>query len=96
MNGILRTVFCILAVLCAAAVFPVGVFVDWIYVIYLIVATVAFAFLMVVFKRRAEQEDVVTPKTDFMLSDEENEKRMQEYRTRKSVTETNENDTDRS
>ena len=71
----LRTVFCILACLCVAAAALVGTFFGLLYALIAVAAALVFGILMLVFKDgnpfRKEQE---LPKTDFMNSEEENEK----------------------
>ncbi len=78
MFSILRTVFCILSVLCVAAIFPMGIFLGWAYCIALAAAAVIFGFLMVFFKNGAHVKETPAPTTDFMNSDEENERILRE------------------
>lgn len=68
----LRVVFCILSVLCVAACVPIGIFFEW-FCLIPIGGAVLFGFLMLAAKngfRRPKPE----PKTDFMNTEEENEK----------------------
>lgn len=69
---VLRVTFCILACICAAAAVPIGIFFEW-WCLVPIVAAFLFALLMFAAKNgftRFKPE----PRTDFMNSDEENEK----------------------
>lgn len=71
MTKILRYCFCILAVLCAAAIIPVGALVGWIYALLCAGGMTVFAALLLLVKdgnpfRRKPRH------TDFMNSQEEN------------------------
>ena len=69
---VLRIVFCVLAGICVAATVPVGIFFEW-WCIVPAVAAFAFALFMIMIKNstsKPEDKD----RTDFMNSDEENEK----------------------
>ncbi|MBD5636633.1 MAG: hypothetical protein HDP28_02255 [Clostridia bacterium] len=69
---VLRVTFCILACLCAASAVPIGIFFEW-WCLVPVAAAFLFAFLMF-----AAKNNFTRPKkearTDFMNSDEENEK----------------------
>lgn len=69
--SILRTVFCILAVFCVAAVIPLGIFFGW-YCLLAIAAAFLFFGATLLAKRAAEPKPL--PKPDFFNSEEENEK----------------------
>lgn len=71
MTKIFRYCFTILAVLCAAAIIPVGALLGWIYALFCALGMALFAVLLMLFKdgipfRRKPRQ------TDFMNSDEEN------------------------
>lgn len=71
MTKILRYCFCILAVLCAAAIIPVGALVGWIYALLCAGGMTVFAALLLLVKdgnpfRRKPRH------TDFMNSEQEN------------------------
>lgn len=68
----LRITFCILACTCTAAAVPVGIFFEW-YCLIPVGGAFLFGFLMVAAKNNFRREKPV-PKTDFMNTDEENEK----------------------
>ena len=75
MRQIFQTVFCILAVLCVAAVPFLGVFLGWLYALVGVGGAILFACLTLWCKngnpfRRPPEE----PHADYMNSDEENEK----------------------
>ena len=71
MTKILRYCFCILAVLCAAAIIPVGALVGWIYALLCAGGMTVFAALLLLvndgnpFRRKPRH-------TDFMNSEQEN------------------------
>lgn len=69
---VLRVTFCILACVCIAAAVPIGIFFEW-WCLVPVAAAAIFAFLMYAAKNnftRPKKE----PHTDFMNTDEENEK----------------------
>lgn len=65
-------IFCILACVCVAAVVPVGIFFEW-YCIIPLGGAVLFGVLTVAAKNNFRREKPA-PKTDFMNSEEENER----------------------
>ena len=69
---VLRVTFCILACLCAACAVPIGIFFEW---WCLVPVAAAFVFALLMF---AAKNGFTRPKkearTDFMNTDEENEK----------------------
>lgn len=69
---VLRMIFCILACVCVAAVVPVGIFFEW-YCIIPLGGAVLFGVLTVAAKNNFRREKPA-PKTDFMNSEEENER----------------------
>ena len=72
---ILRIVSCVLSCLCLAALVPVAIFFEW-WCILCLVGAVFFGGMMFLFIRLAEPKRA--PRTDFMKSDEENAKILQE------------------
>ncbi len=73
----LRILFCVLAVLCVAAVFPVAIFLGWTYCIACIGAAVIFGCLMIFFKNKDTLPTQNLNAPDFMNSPEENERLLQ-------------------
>ena len=69
---VLRVTFCILACICTAAAVPIGIFFEW-WCLVPIAAAFVFAFLMFGAKNGFRREKPEA-KTDFMNTDEENEK----------------------
>lgn len=69
---VLRMIFCILACVCVAAVVPIGIFFEW-YCIVPLGGAVLFGVLTVAAKNNFRREKPA-PKTDFMNSEEENER----------------------
>ncbi|MDE6411542.1 MAG: hypothetical protein K2L02_03280 [Clostridia bacterium] len=69
---VLRITFCVLACICTAAAVPIGIFFEW-WCLVPVAAACIFALLMI-----AAKNNFTRPKkearTDFMNSDEENEK----------------------
>ena len=72
MIKILKYTFCILAVLCAAAIFPVGALAGWTYAIYCALGMAVFAALLMLFKDGNPFRRRTLRQTDFMNSEEEN------------------------
>ena len=74
---VLRITFCILACLCAACAVPIGIFFEW-WCLVPVAAALIFALLMFAAKNgfsRPKKE----VRTDFMNTDEENEKIRNDY-----------------
>ena len=69
---VLRIIFCILACLCAAVAVPIGIFFEW-WCLIPIVAAFAFGLAMIMVKNATSAPEEKTH-TDFMNTDEENEK----------------------
>ena len=69
---VLRMIFCILACLCAAVAVPIGIFFEW-WCLIPIVAAFAFGLAMIMVKNASAPSEEKTH-TDFMNTDEENEK----------------------
>ena len=69
---VLRIVFCILACICAAAAVPIGIFFEW-WCLVPIVAAFAFGLIMIMVKNASSRPEEKVY-TDFMNTDEENEK----------------------
>lgn len=69
---VLRMIFCILACVCVAAVVPIGIFFEW-YCIVPLGGAVLFGVLTVAAKNNFRREKPAL-KTDFMNSEEENER----------------------
>ena len=65
MARVLRIIFCILAVLCAAAALIVGVVVDWTWCLLLVAGTIGFAAAMFFFKAKDDKQHAPPP-VDFM------------------------------
>lgn len=70
--NVLRITFCIIACICVAAVVPVGIFFEW-YCLIPLCAAFVFGALTVAAKNGFRREKPA-PKTDFMNSDEENDR----------------------
>ena len=69
---VLRVTFCILACICAAAAIPIGIFFEW-WCFVPVIGALIFAALMLLVRNatvKAEEQ----PHTDFMNTDEENER----------------------
>ena len=69
---VLRIVFCILACICAAAAIPIGIFFEW-WCLIPILAAAVFAVLMFVIRNAIARKEA-PERTDFMNTDEENER----------------------
>ena len=69
---ILRIVFCVLACNCAAVAVPIGIFFEW-WCLVPVAGACAFGVAMLMLKNAAARAEV-KPHTDFMNTDEENEK----------------------
>ena len=69
---VLRIVFCVFACVCAAAAVPVGIFFEW-WCVVPAVGAFMFALFMVMIKN-SSAPPADKNHTDFMNSDEENEK----------------------
>lgn len=69
---VLRITFCILACLCAAVAVPIGIFFEW-WCLVPIAAAFLFALLMLAAKNGFVRTKAA-PRTDFMNTNEENEK----------------------
>ena len=70
---VLRVTFCILACICAAVAVPIGIFFEW-WCLVPIVAAFFFALLMIAAKNVFTRPKKELIRTDFMNTDEENEK----------------------
>lgn len=73
----LQITCCILSCLCVGATVLVGVLAGWLYALIPVVAAVLFALLMIGAKRGFKRTPT-PPRTDFMNSDEENRKILDE------------------
>ena len=69
---VLRVTFCILACICTAAAIPIGIFFEW-WCFVPIIGALAFTALML-FVRNSVAKKEEKPRTDFMNTDEENER----------------------
>ena len=69
MKAVLRTIFCILSVLCVAASVVIGMIFGLLWALVCVAGAAVFAGLMLLAKREKPAPD---EKPDFMKSDEEN------------------------
>ena len=69
MKAVLRTIFCILSVLCVAAAVVIGMIFGFVWAIVCIAGAAVFAGLMLLAKREKAAPE---GKPDFMMSEEEN------------------------